>query len=97
MPTYDWLPSFGDDRKHLTEAQYRAYLIAVAHMVADLKTGNGFRKGLRIKKMQGHDGIWELTFGDDLRATFEYGESQTPGDIHVTWRRIGTHKVFKRP
>ncbi|MFF9982836.1 hypothetical protein [Streptomyces erythrochromogenes] len=78
-------------------AQYAEFLTAITHFVADLKAGTGFRKGLRVKKMQGHDHIWEMTFGDDWRATFEYGETQVPGEIHITWRRIGTHKVFKRP
>ena len=37
-----------------------------------------------------------MTWADDGRATFEYGEA-VEGESHVTWRRVGTHSVFKQP
>jgi hypothetical protein len=37
-----------------------------------------------------------MTWAPDGRATFQYGESQGVG-AHVIWRRIGSHKVFRRP
>ncbi|MCX4783329.1 hypothetical protein [Streptomyces sp. NBC_01264] len=97
MPTYEWLSAFGLDLKKLTPAQRAAFETAIVLFVADLKAGNGFRASLRVKKMQGHDGIWEMSFGADSRATFEYGPEQVPGEVHVKWRRVGTHDVFKRP
>jgi hypothetical protein len=97
MPTSDRLESFLRDYEKLTPAQRAASRVAVGHFVADLKTSSGPRSGLRVKKMRGRAGIWELTWADDGRATFEYGPGPTPGEMHVVWRRIGTHDVFKRP
>lgn len=73
------------------------FLVAVAQLVADLRAGTGFRRGLRVKKMQGFDDVWELTWGPDGRATFHYGESIKEGEPHIVWRRIGTHSEFTRP
>jgi hypothetical protein len=50
-----------------------------------------------VKRVQGHSGIWELTFARDGRATFAYGEKQIPGEAHVIWRRIGDHSVLSGP
>ena len=74
----------------------RAFRDSVAAFVADLNAGGGFRKGLRVKKMQGREDIWELTWAPDERATFHFGESVRPGEAHIVWRRIGTHKIFTR-
>ena len=52
---------------------------------------------LRIKRVQGHDGVWEITWAADGRATFEYGAEQVPGQPHVCWRRIGDHSIFSDP
>lgn len=96
MPTRDVLASFFRDYKGLTAEQKALFLIALGHFVDDLKTGR-FRKGLRVKKMQGHATIWEMTWADDGRATFEYGESVRDGEPHIIWRRIGDHSIFNRP
>jgi hypothetical protein len=47
--------------------------------------------------MEGADGIWELTWAPDGRATFEYGDPVKKGHPHIRWRRVGTHDIFKRP
>lgn len=52
---------------------------------------------LRVKRVTGHDGIWELTWAGDGRATFEYGDEQIPGQPHVCWRRIGSHSILSDP
>lgn len=52
---------------------------------------------LRVKRVQGHERIWELTWAADGRATFEYGEEHLPGEPHVCWRRIGSHSIFSKP
>jgi hypothetical protein len=96
MPTWDQYLSFRRDLKDLTPAQRAAFKRAVAHFVADLRTGR-FRKGLRVKKMSGHEDIWEMTWADDGRATFEYGDPVQEGELHIIWRRIGTHDIFERP
>ncbi|MCP3821318.1 hypothetical protein NLX86_25445 [Streptomyces sp. A3M-1-3] len=97
MPTYETLSHFLRDWKNLTASQKAAFLVAVTQFVADLKTGSGFRRGLRVKKMQGFDDVWEMSWAPDGRATFHYGEPVHEGEPHIVWRRIGTHSVFTRP
>ncbi len=91
MPTYAWLARFGADFD-----QQRAFLVAVAQFVADLDTGI-FRKGLRVKRVKGTLGVFEMTWAADGRATFSYGAPVTEGEPHVVWRRIGTHAIFREP
>ena len=97
MPTYDVLDAFRRDLERLTPAHRRAFRAAVANFVEDLRRRKGFRKGLRVKKMRGHGSIWELTWAPDGRATFSFGEEQQSGEVHVVWRRIGTHTIFGSP
>lgn len=53
--------------------------------------------GLRIKRVQGRAGVWEMTWAPDGRATFEHGPEQVPGEPHIRWRRIGNHSIFSDP
>ena len=96
MPTYAWLARFRADFDRLTSVQQAAFLLAVAQFVDDLRHGRPFRKGLRVKGIQGASGIFEMTWADDGRATFEYGDEVVEGEAHVVWCRVGTHSVFKR-
>jgi hypothetical protein len=50
-----------------------------------MKRGQGFRKGLRIKGVRGAQGMFEMTWGPDGRATFTYGPEVHPGDPHIVW------------
>ncbi len=97
MPTYEALSHFLRDWKHLAPAQKAAFLVAVSQLVADLRAGKSIRRGLRVKKMQGFENVWELTWAPDGRATFHYGDPVDERETHIVWRRIGTHSVFKRP
>ena len=56
-----------------------------------------FDPSLRVKRVQGYPGVWEMTWAADGRATFEYGGEIQPGEAHIVWRRIGTHSVFRQP
>jgi len=70
---------------------------AVAQFIADIADGGqSFHPRLRVKRVQGHRGVREMTWAPDGRATFEYGAEVRPGEPHVIWRRIGTHSVFRR-
>jgi hypothetical protein len=97
MPTREVLASFWRDWDRLTPQQQRRFREAVTAFVADLKRGRGFRPGLRVKRVQGRPGIWEMTWAPDGRATFQYGEEVAAGEVHIIWRRIGAHDVFRRP
>jgi hypothetical protein len=96
MPTHEELPEFWRDFASLTSEQRRAFRSAIARFVADLQRGT-FRAGLRVKRVQGRAGVWEMTWAPDGRATFQYGPAVNPGEPHVIWRRIGTHDIFDRP
>jgi hypothetical protein len=96
MPTYEAEPRFLRDYSRLTKQQKDAFDAAVAKFVTDLKGGR-LRKSLRVKAVQGHDGVYEMAWAPDGRATFSYGQSVRPGEVHVIWRRCGTHDIFALP
>lgn len=69
----------------------------VAAFVAHLTAGEPFRAGLRVKRVQATDEVWELSWAPDGRATWQYGPQVRAGEPHVVWRRIGTHAIFRNP
>src|SRR5437868_14773916 len=73
MRTYDVLASFWRDWRGLTPQQQRAFRRAVQTLIADLRGGT-LLPALRVKRVQGHPGVWEMTRAADGRATFEYGD-----------------------
>ncbi len=97
MPTFEALGPFWDDWSALSAQQRKNFMVAVAKLVEDLRAGRGFRPGLRVKGVRGAPGIFELTWADDGRATFQYGSPVREGETHVIWRRIGTHELLRRP
>ena len=97
MPTYSWLARFRSDFDSLSPGQQTAFLVAVTKFVDDLDRGQGFRKGLRVKGIKGATGIFEMTWADNGRATFQYSDSIKSTGAHVVWRRVGTHGIFERP
>jgi len=80
----------------LTDLRKDTFDTVVARFVSDLKVGH-FRPGLRVRGVQGKDGVFEMTWAPDGRATFQYGAPVHEGDPHVIWRRIGTHDIFDEP
>jgi hypothetical protein len=97
VPTFEWQERFSKDLARLDAEQRAAFKASVGQFVEDLQRGT-FRKGLRVKTVQGSRGVWEMTWADDGRATFSYGPERLPGQAHIIWRRIGTHAtVFRAP
>ncbi|HEX5266299.1 MAG TPA: hypothetical protein VFW24_05960 [Acidimicrobiales bacterium] len=74
-----------------------AFLAAVAAFVEDLRSGGGFRVGLRVKGVRGAPGVFEMTWAPDGRATFASGGSVRVREPHIVWRRVGTHDVLRQP
>jgi hypothetical protein len=97
LPTFAWLARFGADFDRLSPAQQAAFLDAIAQFVEDLRAGGRFRRGLRVKGVQGASGLFEMSWAADGRATFQYGDAVLYGEPHVIWRRVGTHNIFRQP
>jgi hypothetical protein len=53
---------------------------------------------MRVKKIEGADGVWEMTCGwsdPDGRATWEW--VTIDGEAAIRWRRVGTHGLLRNP
>ena len=96
MPTFSLTDRFRRDFAVLTAAEKAAFRAAAAKLAADLPS-QSFRPGLRARGVQGAAGVFEMTWADDGRATFEYGSAVREGETHISWRRVGTHAIFARP
>lgn len=98
MPTYQPSRRFFREFDRLSAAQQTRFMRAVGQLVEALRMSPPeFPAGLRVKRVQGRNGIWELTWAPDGRATFSYGEERNIGEPHVIWRRIGDHSIFREP
>ena len=99
MPTFETLLRFERDWKNLTSQQQALFRkVVLDALVPDLAAADRpFRPGLRVKRVAAHPGVFEMTWDNDGRATFSYGEERVPGQPHVVWRRIGTHAIFTPP
>lgn len=97
MPTHEELTRFLREWAKLTPPQQTLFLAAVNEVIEDLRAHRSFRPSLRIEGVQGHPGIFEMTWANNGRATFHYGAEQRPGDAHIVWRRISSHDIFQEP
>jgi hypothetical protein len=98
MPTYEKEGLLLDDFGRPSPQRQAIFLKAVRQFVADLKAKQPFRASLRVKGVQGHSRIFEMTWQmPDGRATFRDGAEKQPGEPHIIWRRIGGHEIFSRP
>jgi hypothetical protein len=94
MPTYTTLPRFRKDFDQLSNEEQERFREAVKKFIEDLGRGQGFRPSLRVKGLQGAPGIFEMTWAPDGRATFHYGDPIHASEVHVVWRRVGTHAIL---
>ena len=98
MPTFERGPRFDREFRRLPRELQRAFLRALPLFIATLRASPpDFPPQLRVKRVEGSAGVWELSFAADGRATFEYGAERIPGHPHVVWRRIGTHAIVREP
>ncbi len=99
MPTHIENPSFKRDLRRLTPAQATLFEDRLQEFVADLAAMEEgrliwFRAGLRVKKVKGELGAYEMSWAPDRRAIFSWGPQQIPGKRHVVWLRIGSHDIL---
>ncbi len=98
MPTFERLARFDREFRRLPREMQRAFLEMLPLFVAALKERPPtFPPALRVHRVQGSAGVWEISFAPDGRATFEYGGEIIGGEPHVIWRRVGTHSVLLEP
>lgn len=96
MPTHTQTATFQRDFGNLSRDEKEAFRAAVGKFVHDLQAGR-LRKSLRVKRIQGVPGVFEMTWANEGRATFEYGKEVIEGTPHVIWRRVGRHVIFSTP
>lgn len=97
-------PRFLTDRAALSDEHFarfwgvvRDQFIPAAERVA-AEPGTSWPRGLRVKRVQGTQGVWEMTWsfaGPDGRATFEWVQIDT--EPAIRWRRVGSHAIFSEP
>lgn len=97
-PTYERSARFTRDMRKLSDTQRRAFLTARDELVAGLRVQPPqFAPRLRVKRVQGTEDVWEMTWAADGRATFRYGPQVLPAEPHIVWLRIGTHAILDDP
>jgi hypothetical protein len=98
VPTFERLPRFDREFRRLSRELQRAFLAMLPVFILALRaTPPSFPPALRVKRVQGTTGVWEVTFAQDGRATFAYGDEVRSGEPHVIWRRVGSHDVLGDP
>src|SRR5579859_285833 len=98
MPSHDDEQQLIRDFLRLNSRKRALFLASVAEMVEDLRAKKPVRASPRMRSVQGHPGVFEMTWDMPKgRATFSYGTERTPGDPHIHRRRIGGHDIFGNP
>ena len=96
--TYERTDRFKRDYSKLSPQEQERFKQKVMESFVPAVESGDFPMGLRVKGVQGAEGIYEMTWAPNGRATFQYGAAeQIPGQAHVIWRRIGGHEVFGSP
>lgn len=93
MPTWAKSPEFIRNWAKLSDEEKAQFIDAVRQFREDLPTGR-FRKGLRIRGYQRQPGVFEMTWADNGRALWQYGDEVRPGEPHIEWLAVGGHDIF---
>lgn len=97
MPTFERLPRFKREYKHLNPALQELFKAEVRAWVRDLRQFGIRPSDPRVEGISGASGVFEFRWAPDGRATFQWGQEKIPGEPHVVWRRIGTHAILGEP
>jgi hypothetical protein len=96
-PTFQLSAGFAREVARLSVERDRAFRKAVGKLVDALREGREPPRSLRIKRVQGTEDVWEMSYSGDGRATFRYGSEVKAGETHVEWLRVGGHEILSRP
>jgi hypothetical protein len=94
LGTFDVTDEFWRGHKALSDRQKALLKAAIEKFNEDLDAGTGFRAGLRVKGVRAVEGLFEMTWDGDGRATFSYGEPVQAGLRHVIWHEVGNHSIL---
>lgn len=99
MANFQYSDRFASDYKKLTREQRAKFqrVIADKFEPALEVSPPRFPPGLRVKRVQGTIGVFEMTWDGDGRATWQYLKEDPPGTVTILLRRVGTHAVFHDP
>jgi hypothetical protein len=99
MPTHTEAERFWEDYGKLSTEERRQFRRAVRALIVDLRAGKRIRHDLRPKRIhfRGRHDLWEITWANDGRAVFMYGEPIREGQAHIVWLRVGTHAILRDP
>lgn len=99
---YELSEKFQSDYRRLDEgrkALFKSALVEFKEGAAAAAAGSpDWHPRLRVKRVQGSDGIWEMTWNfarPDGRATFQW--TTVDDEPAIRWRRIGDHDIFGSP
>lgn len=97
VPTFEITRRFEKDLAALSADERWRFGQAVGERFVPDLVRRRFRRGLRVRSVAGADGIFEMTWAPDGRATFQYGRDPVADPSHVIWRRVGGHAIFGAP
>jgi mRNA-degrading endonuclease YafQ of YafQ-DinJ toxin-antitoxin module len=90
-------PQFREDYDSLENSDRKNVDDALPNIAKALAGDVQLFTHFRIKRMQGHKKIWEgHVKGDNLCFTFHYGQTDAKEKV-CFFRRVGTHKIYKKP
>ena len=100
---YRTTPRFDRDLRKMQRTDQLAFLGAMDrfHEAADdavLGDPSPWPRGMRVKRVSGTRGIWEMTWSmrsPDGRATWEW--TTLDDEVAIVWRRVGNRSILKRP
>jgi hypothetical protein len=74
VPTFERLARFDREFRRMPRELQVAFMAMLPVFIEALRRRPpAFPQRLRVKRVQGTDGVWEVTFAPDGRATFAYG------------------------
>jgi hypothetical protein len=96
VPTFESLARFDREFRRMPRELQAAFLAMLPTFIAALRTTPPtFLPALRVKRVQGRQEAWEITFAPGRSRDLRIRRSDHPGTPHIIWRRVGTHDVLR--